>query len=493
MNRRHFIKTAALTTTAVLSGLSRYAYAGQSEKPNIMLIIGDDMAWLDCQPYGNREVHTPNMTRLAKEGMCFDSMFTSTAMCAPSRQQLYTGLYPVRNGAYPNHSWCYDGVKSLPHYLKALGYRVSLIGKTHFGPPESFPFEIAGKPNADIDSSQVDAISEFINRDKKQPYCLIVCSNQPHRPWNKGDTSAYDADKLTVPPYLVDCPETREALVKYYAEISYLDWQLGECLKLADNSGQADNTIVIFTSEQGVQLPFAKWTCYDIGLKTAFIVRWSGKVMPGTRTKAMTQYVDVVPTLIDAVGSNPTKIDTGRADANGYKGFDGYSFLKTLFGQTDKHRDYIYGAHTTRGIIKGSDCYPIRSVRSDRYKYVQNLNHGTKFSNVITNEENGVLQAWFERGKDDPVVLARAQFYVKRPAEELYDLQADPYELKNLADDPTLAHSKKELKTRLEYWMKQQGDLGVMTEMDAQNRQGAKIQAARQSKADKLKTRKSAR
>jgi len=461
MNRRHFIKTAALTT-AMVSGLSRRAYAGESEKPNIMLIIGDDMIWRDCEPYGNKEVHTPNMTRLAKEGMCFDAMFTSTAMCAPSRQQLYTGLYPVRNGGYPNHSWCYDGVKSIVHYLKELGYRVGIAGKTHFGPLGSFPFETVGKPKADIDSSQIKAIRKFVNRDQKQPYCLLVCSHQPHVAWNKGDASAYDADKLTVPLYLVDCPRTRQAMTKYYAEISYLDWQLGECLKLIDGSGQADNTIVIFTSEQGAQMPFGKWTCYDIGLKTAFIVRWPGKVMPGTRTQAMTQYVDVVPTLIEAVGSDPAQIDTGRPDANGNTRFDGRSFLNVLLSQNDKHRDYVYGVHTTRGIIKGSDCYPIRSVRSQR------------------NEENGVLQAWLERGKYDPVALARAQFYVKRPAEELYDLQADPYELKNLADDPTLSRIRQELKTRLERWMKQQADLGIETEMKAEQRKGKLLNKKRE-------------
>jgi len=488
MNRRHFIKTAALTTTAMVSGLSRRAYAGQSEKPNIMLIIGDDMTWRDCEPYGNKQVHTPNMTRLAKEGMCFDAMFTSTAMCAPSRQQLYTGLYPVRNGAFPNHSWCYDGVKSIVHYLKELGYRVGIAGKTHFGPPESFPFETVGKPKADIDLSQIKAIREFVNRDQKQPYCLLVCSHQPHVAWNKGDASAYDADKLTVPPYLVDCPKTRQALTKYYAEISYLDWQLGECLKLVDGSGQPDNTIVIFTSEQGVQLPFGKWTCYDTGLKTAFIVRWPGKVMPGTRTKAMTQYVDVVPTLIEAVGSDPAQIDTGRPDANGNTGFDGRSFLKVLLGKIDTHRDYVYGVHTTRGIIKGSDCYPIRSVRSDYYKYIQNLNHDVEFSNVLTNEADGVLQAWFNKGKDDLIALARAQFYVKRPAEELYDLHADPYELRNLADDPALSQIKQHLKTGLVQWMKQQADLGIETEMKAQQRKAKYISQKRETSAAKAKS-----
>ena len=122
-----------------------------SKKPNIMLIIGDDMTWNHCQPYGSTDAVTPNMSKLATEGMRFDRMFTSTAMCAPTRQQLYTGLYPVRNGAYPNHSWVHNGVKSIAHYLKDAGYRVGLSGKKHFGPAESFPFETVGPDKKEID------------------------------------------------------------------------------------------------------------------------------------------------------------------------------------------------------------------------------------------------------------------------------------------------------------------------------------------------------
>lgn len=109
----------------------------KQEKPNILLFLADDMTWRDCQPYGNNDVLTPNMSRLAGEGMCFNNMFTATAMCAPTRQQLYTGLFPVRSGAYPNHSRVYDGVKSLGHHFGELGYRVALLGKKHYGPNNS--------------------------------------------------------------------------------------------------------------------------------------------------------------------------------------------------------------------------------------------------------------------------------------------------------------------------------------------------------------------
>ncbi len=437
-----------------------------------MIVIGDDMAWHDCAPYGNKAIRTPNMAKLAEEGMCFDAMFTATAMCAPTRQQLYTGMYPVRSGAYPNHSKVYDGVRSIVHHLKDLGYRVGLIGKTHFGPRESFPFEIIGNSVDKSEVADVRAISRFVNRDVAQPYCLIVASNEPHGPWNKGDASAYKADELAVPPYLVDCPETREAMTKYYAEITFLDGQLGDCMKVVDESGRRDNTIVIFTSEQGTSFPSGgKWTCYDTGLKTAFIVRWPAKVRPGSRTNAMTQYVDVVPTLIEAAGGNPGTIKTGRADAHGNNDFDGRSLLGVLLGQTDQHRDYVYGVHTTRGINSGSACYPVRSVRSDRYKYIWNPSHETVFYNAVSTGPHTLLAVWAERGERDSHAAFLARRYQHRPAEELYDVQNDPFELNNLAGDPALAEVKSQLRRELELWMEQQGDEGIDTEMQALKRQ----------------------
>ncbi|MBN2314977.1 MAG: sulfatase [Sedimentisphaerales bacterium] len=467
MTRRQFLQKTLIGSAA----FCRTAFSESKPlRPNIMLIIGDDMTCEDCEPYGSKQVRTPNIARLAREGMCFDRMFTTTAMCAPTRQQLYTGMYPIRNGAYPNHSKVYDGVKSLPHYLKALGYRVGLIGKKHFGPPTSFPFEIIGGKKG---ASDTQAIAKFVNRDREQPYCLIVCSNEPHGPWNLGDPSIYKAEELTIPPYLVDCPHTRQDLTKYYAEITYLDGQLGDCMKIVDGSGGREDTMVIFTSEQGSSFPFgAKWTCYEMGLKTAFIVRWPATIEAGSRNNALTQYVDVTPTLIEAAGDAPETIQTGRPDAHGETGFDGRSFLNVLFGQTDKHREYLYGAHTTRGIINGSACYPVRSVRDERYKYIWNPNYKTVFYNVVATKPEELLQTWKNIGKTNPTVAARARFYQHRPEVELYDLKKDPYELTNLADDPAYDKIKVRLRKELDRWMTQQGDEGNATEMKAIERQG---------------------
>jgi uncharacterized sulfatase len=234
------------------------ALRGQAARPNIILVLADDLTWNACQPYGSKDVRTPALAQLAREGVCFDRMFTATAMCAPTRQQLYTGMYPVRNGAYPNHSRIYDGVRTLPSYFRELGYRVGLAGKRHFGPPQSYPFELVGTQLADPDPNDLQAISDFIRQDSSRPFFLVFASHQPHVPWNKGDPSSYPPDRLTVPRYLADTPETRSFLSSYYAEVTYFDRQVDALIAVLDRFGAGGNTMVIVTSEQGSQHPFCK-------------------------------------------------------------------------------------------------------------------------------------------------------------------------------------------------------------------------------------------
>ena len=446
------MKLAALSMMVLAAAAS-----ARADRPNIVLMIGDDMTYTDSGCYGSDTVKTPHMDALAAAGMQFNRAFTATAMCAPTRQQLYTGIFPVRNGAYPNHSHVYDGTESIVHRLRELGYRVGLAGKSHCKPPESYPWETVGGKFSD----DFDAIDAFIRRDADEPFCLIVASNEPHTPWNRGDASAYPPERIQVPPYLVDTPETRTGLSKYYAEITYLDRQLGRCLALLDDAGRTDDTLFIFTSEQGSSFPFGgKWTCYENGLHTMLLVRWPGRIATGAKTDAMVQYVDVLPTLIEAAG--------GEVPA----GLDGRSFLAVLDGKAAAHRDYVYGAHTTRGIINGSECYPIRSVRDERYKLIRNLNHRAAFENVLTGRDKSMLSSWHRAGADDPNVAARARFYQHRPATELYDLATDPIELNNRADDPKLAEVKERLQKELTAWMQQQCDKGNETEMKAKERQG---------------------
>ncbi len=449
--------------------------------PNILVFIGDDMTWNDCEPYGSKVVKTPNIQKLANEGVSFDNMFTSTAMCAPTRQQLMTGLYPVRSGAYPNHSEVYDGVKSFVHHFEELGYEVALIGKKHYGPPDSFPINYLGGlqhdtgfGGKDIDLSNIKPV---ISGDK--PFFLIIAQNQPHSPWNRGNSDDYKEEDLIIPDYMVDTPITRKELSSYYAEITYMDSLLGKTLEYINEVNKTKNTISIFTSEQGFSFPFGKWTCYDLGLKTAFIAKWPGKIKPNTRNNATTQYVDIIPTLLDAIGEDPSKINVGISDSNGNNGFDGKSFFDSMMGKTDKHRNFSYGVQTTRGVINGPESYPIRSIRSEKYKYIQNLSHNQLFYNVVTAKDTArkgylIYKSWLEYAKNEEE-LNWVKHYKKRPFEELYDLENDPFEKNNIADQPKYFGIKNDLEIKLKVWMEQQGDLGIETEMKAvsrQNREG---------------------
>ncbi len=470
---RLFKKLVNCVSTSVICSFGIMAYgSGNTNPPNILLFLADDMTWRDCEPYGNPDVMTPNIQRLAREGMRFDNMHTSTAMSAPTRQQLYTGLYPVRSGAYPNHSMVYSGVKSVVHHFGELGYRVGLVGKVHHDPVSSFPFEfIGGRPhdNGSGTDIHIERIKPLLNQDGN-PFFLVISCNQPHTPWNRGPVHLYDEDTFTIPDYMVDCKETRADLKRYYAEITYADSLLGVALDYLEESGKVDNTIVIFTSEQGSSFPFAKWTLYDLGLKTAFIVRWPGKIQPGSHNDALTQYVDVIPTLLEAAGATTENINTGIADANGYNGFDGKSFLDVMLGNQGEHRDYVYGIHTTRGIHSGSVCYPIRSVRSRQYKYIINLNNSSPFFNTVNTRSNGIYLAWIDATANDPDKRAFIMRYTYRPKEELYDVINDPYEKNNLATKPDFASVKKLIINELEFWMTVQGDKGIDTEMNALSR-----------------------
>ena len=486
MRRQRYCLWNLFALVGVLAGVVPQAVEA-ADRPNFLLMIADDMTWRDLGFEGNRELHTPNLDQLSRESLHLRRMFAPATTCSPVRHALYTGLYPVRSGAFPNHTRVYDGTKSVFTLLKQAGYRVALENKSHVGPPASFPYEsIAG---AD-DLTQTEA---FIRRDKQQPWLLAYCSNDPHGPWTRGPRTLYDPAKLTVPPYLHDNPTTREQLAAYYAEVTQFDSQVGNLLKLLDQSGQADDTLVMFLSEQGSSFPYGgKWSVYDNGIRVSTLVRWPGKVQPGTASDALIQYVDVVPTFLAAAGVEPSTVDVGCPDAHGQTGFDGRSFLDVLTGKADTFRPYVFAQHTTVGIIGYQEPYPMRAVRDDRYKLILNLAPHNTYS--ISGIHRGQpIESWQEDAKNDAELAARVQWLFKRPGEELYDLETDSYERNNLADDPHYESVKTRLRSQLDQWMTQQGDKGLATELIAPSRQSPGRQAKQNANRAKDPTAKKAK
>ena len=453
-SRRDFLKTAAVGLLACAGRISLGATG--SKKPNLMFVIADDCTFRDIGCYGG-QAHTPNIDKLATEGMRFENCFQAAPMCSPTRHNIYTGIYPVKSGAYPNHTHVNPGIQSVVHYLKPLGYRLALNGKRHIGPAEAFAFEYGGKDN----NPDMAFADKFIGQcaQSDTPFCIFQCSNEPHSPWNKGDPSRYDPAELKLPPYFVDTEETRENMCRYLAEITYYDGQVAESLALLEKHKVADETLVIVVSEQGSSFPFGKWTCYDTGLQSAFIARWPGRIKPGTVSDALIEYVDVLPTYIEAAGGTVPDI------------IDGKSLLPVLLGRTKEHKKYVYGEMTTRGIINGSEYYGIRSIRSKRFKYIWNFTPEVQFRNAAV--KSSIFQSWQAKAATDPDAAEKVRRYQHRPGEELYDVAKDPYEWNNLADDPKHAEVKAQLRTQLLEWMAAMGDKGQQTELEAKDHQGA--------------------
>jgi len=410
-----------------------------------MLILADDMNKDSAGAYGNTDVETPHIDRLAKEGMLFTNAYTSTAMCTPTRVQLFTGLYPLQSGSWANHGYVKDGTKSIGQYLGGLGYRVGIHGKRHVGPGESFPFESLGD----------NRVAEYMHRPTQwilseehagSPWCMLFASNVPHLPWNSGNFSKVHATStFNVLPYLYDTPAQRDSMKAYYAEVAELDDQVGKVAKVLKEENLESNTLMIFTTEQGAALPGCKWELWECGINVGFIARWPGVIRPGAVSGAMIHYVDVVPTLIDVAGGND-------------QGLSGSSFAKVLQGATDTHNRFIYGVQSDKRLMhKG---YNIRSVREGKWKYIWNINYEKLTGHKLAGGAD--FNSWNSASRADKRGHAAKLIrrYRCRPPEALYNLVEDPYELNNLARNPTDAAKNIiiTLKKELKRWMKTQGD-----------------------------------
>ncbi len=462
-SRRDFLKLAAAGTflTALPgAGLARpqptakTKVGGKGKQPNFLIIIADDVTYSDIGCYGGANVKTPNIDGFAEESMRFKYAYVAMSMCCPCRHELYTGLYPMRNGSTWNHSWARPGTKSICHHLGNLGYRVGLTGKRHVRPATSFPFvKVPGfevgccSRTAKYDCS---GIKRFMTAKAGEPFCLAIGLVLAHSPWTVGDPGRFDLEKLKLPPTFADTSQVREDYAKYLAEVAALDEQIGNILKALDETGQADNTLVLFTSEQGAQWPGAKWTNWEQGLHTAFMVRWPGKVKRGAETDALVQYADVVPTFIEAAGGDPIRKD-----------LDGTSFLDVLLGNKTEHRRYVYGMHNN---VPEGPPYPIRTIRTKQFRYIWNLTPDARYiENHMEQPKRwgNYWESWKKAAATDPHAKATFQRFRKRPAEELYRSNEDIYEINNLAGESRYASVKAELRTELERWMKTQNDPGA--------------------------------
>jgi uncharacterized sulfatase len=450
-----------LAITTVCPPLVEAAPTQSGEPPNMLIILADDCTYNDLPVYGGQNARTPNLDALAAEGLVFDRAYLCMSICQPCRSELYTGQFPLRNGCAWNHAASRPTTRSLPDYLGALGYRVGIAGKVHVSPPHCFPFEDVPGFDANCVRNPTQAhslhgVREFIGRNSDQPFCLVVALVDPHVPWVMGDASQYPPGNIKLPPNIAQTPRTREAFGRYLAEITYMDGQVGELLETLKETDLATNTLVIFTSEQGSQFPGNKWTCWDTGLHTGLFARWPGRIAAGRRTDALVEYADLVPTLLELAGGKPADLEVT---------FDGTSFAAVLRGESDTHRPYVYGIHDN---VPEGPAYPSRTVSDGRWRYIRNLTPDELYIQkyLMGLQGDGELNnpywgTWIFSTAAKPHSYELVKRYMLRPAEELYDTAADPYEMHNLADDPKLAGIRGRLSTELDRWLAEQGDPGI--------------------------------
>jgi N-sulfoglucosamine sulfohydrolase len=428
-------------------------------RPNIVLFISDDHGWEDSGAYGDKVVRTPNLDRLASEGLRFTRAFAETPLCTPSRSVIYTGMSPVRSGGHVFGDPIRPGIRTLPAYFKELGYHTAFFGKFHVSPRGQFPYDR-------FSGNELEAPA-FLNHYKEaKPLLLVVCSNRPHLPWAKN--KAYNPADVNLPPNFVDTPETRRSRTDYYTDVTEMDRQLGTVMRALQSTGAADRTLLLYTTDQGANWPFGKWCLYDGGMRVPLIARWPAKIKKNSTTNAMVSLADLLPTLIEAAGGTPPTSP---------EAIDGLSFLPVLTGARQEHRAEVFAAHhgvatlpnlEPGGTQPAQAAYPSRCVRTATHKLIVNLHPEYPFVSTI----NGIPPhdtkwkqyhspywvEWVDKAKTDPAAEKLVTAYVHRPAEELYDLAADPYELNNLAADPALDGVRRELRRKLAEWCQQQGD-----------------------------------
>ncbi|WP_222950662.1 sulfatase [Sphingomonas sp. JC676] len=445
MDRRTVLKGAVGVAAAASAVPLR---AAPSPKRNVLLLISDDQG-LDLGCYGV-PIRTPRIDRLAGEGTRFTQGFAAVSSCSPSRAVINTGLFTHQNGMYGlqhdvHHQSLLDGIETLPAMLRRAGYATALVGKKHVGPDAAFPYEAELVPERsgirDVRELAIAAAS-FIRSSDDRPFLVTIGYSDPHRAatdygndraWPGVPPVRYDPRKVALPSHLPDLPAVRADLAEYYESLSRLDAGVGMILDELAATGRAKDTLVIFLSDNGRPFPGAKTNLYDPGLHLPLIICAPGAA--AAVNDAMVSWVDIAPTVLDWTGVAPPATK-----------FSGTSLMPLLGRRGDPARDAVFASHDFHEI---NQYYPMRSVRTRTHSYILNLAHPLDYP--IAGDVAG-SPSWQAISADPAIRLGKRTqaAYLRRPAEELYDLTRDPDELVNVAADPSYAGVLRTLRARLQ-------------------------------------------
>jgi len=438
--------------------------AAQQDTPNILFLLSDDHSYPYVGCYGYADMRTPTLDKLAADGMMFHRAFQAAPQCVPSRTALMTGRSPVsvRMGRF--NSPLPPEIVTLPDLLKGAGYYTGVARRTfHLDGPAGarggYVGEMIQKHNLQTFAKRLDfadqsgpqntekVVNAFFDKlPKGKPFFFWVNFNDPHHPWDKNAINPpRDPAKVKLPDHFPDLPGMRHDLAVYLDEISRVDGEVKLVLDILEKRGFANNTLVAFMGDNGMALPHGKGSLYDPGLNVPLIVRWPGKVKPGSATRELVSGEDITPTFLDVAGLRKAP------------GMSGQSFQKLLRGDsTYTRREHIFAARLQHGSstmtpqMKSSGWDLSRCVRNPRYKLIYNVTPFMQYAPVDSAGDPGwreMLKAHAE-GKLEKK-FETMYFTHPRPIYELYDLENDPSEFNNLAGRKELAEVERELRKAL--------------------------------------------
>jgi N-sulfoglucosamine sulfohydrolase len=415
----------------------------QSDLPNFIIIIGDDISWDDLGCYGNPAVQSPNIDQLASEGIRYTNTYLTASSCSPSRCSIIAGRYPHNTGAAELHTPLPAGMPTLPGELKKSGYYTAASGKWHLGPNAKSDFDLVVEDDIG-DGGEDQWVRVLKERPKDQPFFMWFASLDAHRDWQPDNQAKpHSADASIVPPYLVDAPGTRQDMAYYYDEIQRLDRFVGHVKQELISQQVLNNTLIIIMADNGRPFPRAKTRVYDSGMKTPFIITWPKVIKDsGKMSNSLISVIDIAPTFLELAG-----IDIGPT-------FQGISFVKTIQNPGAAHRNYVIAEHNWHDYEAHE-----RMVRNKYFMYVVNSrpnmpNQGPADSNRSPSYED--LKEARDAGK-----LNAAQsdvFITPRPHEELFDCQNDPDQLNNIASNAKYIQVLVDLRNVMQQWMSETGD-----------------------------------
>jgi N-sulfoglucosamine sulfohydrolase len=432
--------------------------AQSTARPNVVLIIADDLAWDDTGAYGNPKVGTPSIDRLAREGMKFTRAFVAISSCSPSRASMITGRYPHSADAEQLHWPLPANQVTFVERLKAAGYWTGASGKWHMGQAIKDRFDIVddpgeagfqtdpktGKMLAADDSGAAGWLPLLRQRPRDRPFFLWLAALDPHRDYAEHSVPRphLPADVI-VPPHLPDTPEVRHELALYYDEISRLDDNVGTVIGELERQGVADDTLILFISDNGRPFPGAKTTMYDEGIRTPLLARWPKGIGRGLVADGLVSSVDLAPTILQLAGVPIPPTVQGR------------SFVPMLSDPGARTRTEVFAEKNWHDYEDR-----VRAVRTERFKYIRNDYADLAGTPSADAGRSPTMEAIRRLRTSGGLTPLQARLFVQpRPAEELYDVIADPQEVTSLASDPRHAAALTDLRARLAAWGRETGDV----------------------------------